>query len=145
MLDWQPDASEKFMRNVIRQDFGDSLRAEYTRSDFGEMVQGKYADTQVKFAELLRLLLTCVGEDEEVNFIHYAGDQLAGHKQGDWTYEIDNANHVTLRYWLNEFRTVEEPISNPPYVTTPEERSDLQKLILDHVRILKARVDQLKP
>ena len=128
------------MKNV-RQDFGDSLRPEYKRSDFGEMVKGKYAATQVEFAELVRLLLTCVGEDEDVNFIHYsAGNLLAGHNQGDWTYEIDNANQITLRYWLNEFSSVEESITNPPQALTPEERSDLQKLILDHVRTLKARV-----
>ena len=128
------------MKNV-REDLADSLRPEYKRSDFGEMIQGKYATTQIEFGELVRLLLTCISQDEAVTFVHYSiGNRLAGHKQGDWTYEIDNANQITLRYWLNEFRTVEEPITNPPYVTTPRERSDRQKLILDHVRTLKARV-----
>ena len=131
--------------NNVRQEFADSLRPEYKRSDFGEMVQGKFALTQVEFAELVRLLLTCAGEDEEVNFVHHSiGNQRASHKLGDWTYEIDNANQITLRYWLNEFGSIEEAIVNPPCVTTPEERSDLQKLILTHVRTLKARVDLLK-
>jgi hypothetical protein len=133
------------MKNV-RQDFADSLRPEYTRSDFGDMVEGKYANTQLEFAELVRLLLTCAGEDEGVTFIHHsAGKSLAGHKPGDWTYEADKANQITLRYWINEFRTLEEPITNSLCITTPQERLDLQKLILDRVRNLKARVDQLKP
>lgn len=132
------------MKN-LKQDLADSLRPEYRRSDFGEMVQGKFALTQVDFAELVHLLLTCTGEDEKVHFVHYSiGNQLADHKRGDWTYEIDNANQITLRHWLNEFRSIEEPITNPPCITTPEERSHLQKLILGHVRTLKARVDQLK-
>jgi hypothetical protein len=132
------------MKN-LRQDLADSLRPEYRRSDFGEMVRGKFELTQVEFAELVRLLITCIGEDEGLNFVHPSiGNQLADHKVGDWTYEIDNANQITLRHWLNEFRSIEEPITNPPCVTTPEERSDLQKLILHHVRTLKARVDRSK-
>ena len=132
------------MKN-LRQDLADSLRPEYRWSDFGEMVRGKFELTQVEFAELVRLLITCIGEDEGLNFVHPSiGNQLADHKVGDWTYEIDNANQITLRHWLNEFRSIEEPITNPPCVTTPEERSDLQKLILHHVRTLKARVDRSK-
>jgi hypothetical protein len=132
------------MKNV-RQDLSDSLRPEYRRSDFGDLVQGKYATSQVEFAELVRLLLTCVGEDEELNFLHHSiGNQLAGHNLGDWTYEIDNANQITLRYWVNEFKSIEQSIPNPPCVSTTEERSDLQKLIRDHVRTLKARVDRLR-
>jgi len=128
------------MKNV-RQDFADSLRPEYRWSDFGEMVQGKHATTQIEFAELVRILLTCVGEDEDVNFLHHSGgNQLAGRKPGDWTYEIDNAHQITLRYWLNEFRSIEEAVPNPPYSTTPEERSELQKLIQHHVRTLKAKL-----
>ena len=132
------------MKNV-RQDFNDSLRPEYRRSDFGKMVEGKYAYSQVEFADLVHLLVTCAGEDEDVNSVHYSiGNQLVGHKQGDWTYEIDNANQITLRYRVNEFRSIEERLTNPPCVTTPEERSELQKLIQHHLRTLKARVDQLK-
>ena len=131
------------MKN-IRPDFDDSLRAEYTRSDFGEMVQGKYATTQVEFAEFVRVLLSCIGQDEGLNFVHHSkGNYLAAHRAGDWTYEIDNANQITLRHWLNEFESVEEPISNPPCVSTPQERSELQNVILEHVRNLKARLGAL--
>lgn len=128
------------MKNV-RQDFVDSLRPEYSRSDFGEMVEGKYAATQTEFAELVRLLITCAGEDEGITFAHHStGNSLAAHAVGDWTYELDNANQITLRYWLNEFSCVEESITNPPCLSTPEERSHLQKLIREHMRTLKARV-----
>jgi len=132
------------MKNV-RQDFDDSLRPEYRRSDCGDLVEGKYAYTHVEFAELVRLLVACLGEDENLNLVHYSsGNRLAGHNRGDWTYEIDNAHQITFRYWLNEFGSIEERITNPPCITTPEERSELQKLIQHHVRTLKARVDQLK-
>jgi hypothetical protein len=123
------------------QEFDDSLRAEYSRSDFGEMVQGKHATTQLDFAGFVRLLLVCIGEDEELKFVHHSpSNDLAAQKAGDWTYEIDNANQITLRYWLNEFGSIEEPISNPPCVTTPQERADLHNLTLKHVRTLKAMV-----
>ena len=131
------------MKN-IRHDVDDSLRPEYTRADFGELVQGKHATTQVEFAELVRLLITCIGEDEGLKFRHHSiGNYLSDHKPGDWTYEIDNANQITLRYWLNEFKTLEEPISNPYRIITPQERSDLQNLLLKHVHILKTRVGAL--
>ncbi|MCA1577345.1 MAG: hypothetical protein LC794_08285 [Acidobacteria bacterium] len=131
------------MKN-IKQDVGDSLRPEYRRADFGEMVRGKYAKTQIEFAELVHLLLTCIGEDEGLTFIsHSPGNRLAGHKLGDWTYEFDNANRITLRYWLSEFNSLEEPLSNPPCVITNEAGSDLQTLLVQHVRGLKARVDAL--
>lgn len=123
----------------IRQDLDDSLRPEYQRSDFGELVQGKHALTQIEFAELVDLLLACIGEDEGVKFINSSpGNRAAGHKPGDWTYELDNTNQITLRYWVNEFRSIEERVSNPPFATTPQEGSDLQNLILKHVRTLKA-------
>jgi hypothetical protein len=48
------------MKN-IRQDIGDSLRPEYKRSDFGDMVQGIYATTELQFAEIVRLLVACIG------------------------------------------------------------------------------------
>ena len=131
------------MKN-IKQDFDDSMRSEYRRSDFGEMVEGKHATTQLEFAEFVRLLLACIGEDEGVAFIpHSSGNYLAAHKAGDWTYEIDNANQITLRYWLSEFGNIEEPISNPPCVSTPQERLDLQNLVEKHVRSLKARLSAL--
>ena len=128
------------MKN-IRQD-SDDLRPEYRRSDFGELVCGKYAQTQIEFAELVRLLIVCIGEEERLIFTHHSiGNSLAGHQSGDWTYEIDNANQITLRYWLSEFRSLNEPISNLPCITTAQERSDLQDLLLKHTRLLKARVD----
>lgn len=128
----------------IRQDSHDSLRPEYKRTDFGEMVQGKHAVTQVEFAELVRLLIACIGEDQGLKFSHHSvGNYLAGHKPGDWTYEIDAANQITLRYWLNEFANIEEPISTSPCVTTPEARSDLQNILQKQVRTLKTRVATL--
>jgi hypothetical protein len=131
------------MKN-LRQDRGDSLRPEYTRSDFGEMAQGKYATTQLQFYELAQLLLACIGEDEGLTFTHHsAGNRLAGHNSGDWTYELDDANQITLRFWLNEIASIEEPISNPVSVTTPQERSELQNLLVSHVRALKTRVKEL--
>lgn len=131
------------MKNV-KKAFDDSLRPEYRRSDFGEMIKGKYATTQVDFAELTHLLVTCIGEEQGLSFLHHSlGNSLAGHKRGDWTYELDNANQITLRYWLTEFRSVAEHMSNQPAITTPEERVDLQNLIATHVGILKTRVDAL--
>ena len=130
------------MKN-IRQDLNDSMRREYRRSDFGKMVRGKYATTQLELAELVNLLITCIGEDFGLKFIHSNNNQLANHKRGDWTYELDNDNQITLRYWLNDFGSIEEPISNPPCVTTPQERSDLQSLLLHHVQALKNKVDAL--
>lgn len=130
------------MKN-LRQNPDDSLRPEYKRSDFGKMVQGKFANTQLEFAELVGILIGCVGEDEALRFIHHSpGNYLAGHKSGEWTYELDNANQITLRYWINEFRSIAEQISNPPSITTPQERSDVHDLILKHVRTLKNKVAQ---
>jgi len=130
------------MKN-IRQDLNDSMRREYRRSDFGKMVRGKYATTQLELAELVNLLITCIGEDFGLKFIHSNNNQIANHKRGDWTYELDNDNQITLRYWLNDFGSIEEPISNPPCVTTSQERSDLQSLLLHHVQALKNKVDAL--
>lgn len=125
------------MKN-LRQNLDDSLRPEYKRSDFGEMVRGKFANSQLEFAELVGLLIACIGEDEALKFIHHSeGNYLSGYKSGEWTYELDNANQITLRYWINEFRNIAEPISNPTSTTTPQERSNLHDLILSHVRILK--------
>jgi len=128
------------MKN-IKQDFADSLRAEYRRSDFGEMARGKYATTPLEFSELVRLLLACIAEDLGLKFGYYSPGNHS--KSGDWTYELDNANQITLRYWLSEFGSIEEPISNPPCVTTPQERSTLQNLLLNHVQALKNKVDAL--
>ena len=127
------------MKN-IRHDLDDSLRSEYRRSDFGEMTRGKHATAQIEFDELVRLLLACIGEDEGLKFITRSSEnQLASHHPGDWTYEIDETNQITLRYWTTELGNIEEQISSPCCITTPQERSELQHLLLKHVRILKAK------
>jgi hypothetical protein len=131
------------MKN-IKADPEDSLRSEYKRSDFGELVSGKYATTQVDFHQLAEALLACIGEDEGVKFKHHSiGNYLANQKPGDWTYEIDNGNQITLRYWLSEFGSVEEAISNPPTVTTSKERTELQDALLKGVIGLKTKLAAL--
>jgi len=118
------------MKN-IKTDPEDTLRPEYKRSDFGEIIRGKYATTQVDFQQLTGALLACIGEDEGLKFIHHSiGNYLAIHTPGDWTYEIDNANQITLRYWLSEFGSIEEVISNPPTIMTAKDRTELQDTLL---------------
>ena len=132
------------MKN-IKVDPEDSLRPEYKRSDFGELIRGKYAMTRVHFHQLTGVLLTCIGEDEGVKFMHHSIDNyLANQKPGDWTYEIDNANQITLRYWLSEFGNIDETISNPPTVTTSKERTELQDVLLTGVKSLKTKLAALK-
>lgn len=127
------------MKNV-KSELNDSLRPEYKRADFGELLRGKYAVTQVEFAELTALLLSCIGEDEGINFNHHSkGNYLANHSFGDWTYEIDNANQITLRYWLNSVRSVCEKIANPPCIMTPKDKAELQRVLLEGVRSLKPK------
>ena len=127
------------MKN-IKSELNDWGRPEYKRSDFGEIVRGKYA-TQVDFAELTALLLAVIGEDEGIKFIHHSiGNYLSDHRSGEWTYEIDNANQITLRYWLDSLKNVSEEISNPPCVMTPKERSELQSALLEGVKKLKTKV-----
>ena len=131
------------MKNV-KQEPGDSLRPEYRRSDFGEMVQGKHAKAEVELAELVRLLLACIGEDEGLTFIHFSrGNQLGGRQRGAWTYELNATNQITLCYWRTEAESLEEVIVNPPHVTDSQGRSELQNLLVNHVRVLKARVNAL--
>ena len=131
------------MKN-IKHDTGDSLRPEYQRSDFGEMVRGKYATAQVDFAELVRLLLACIGEDEGVTFkLHSSGKLAANRQPGEWTYEVDEAGQVTLRYWLTEDESFEELIDKTPHVTDSHGRSQLQNLLVNRGRVLKARVNAL--
>ena len=132
------------MKN-LKNHIDDSLRQEYRRSDFGELVKGKHALTQVQFAELVKLLLACVGEDENLTFSrHSVGNYSAKHQQGDWTYEIDNSNQITLRYWLGEFENIDEGISNPPCIMTAQQRTELKNLLVKHVQELKARVEKLR-
>jgi hypothetical protein len=132
------------MKN-INSDPEDSLRPEYKRSDFGELIRGKYATTQVDFHQLTGALLTCIGEDEGIKFMHHSiGNYLANHKSGDWTYEIDNANQITLRYWLSEFGSTEEAVPNPTSVMTPKDRTELQNALLKGVTSLKTKVAALQ-
>jgi hypothetical protein len=127
------------MKN-IKSELEDSMRPDYKRSDFGEMVRGKYAAAQVDFAELTALLLAVIGEDEGIKFVHHSIENyLADHRPGEWTYEIDNANQITLRYWLNSQKNVSEQISNPPCVMTPKERTELQCALLEGVKKLRAK------
>ena len=131
---------EKSMKN-IKSELDDWMRAEYKRSDFGEIVRGKYATTQVDFAELTALLLAVIGEDEGIKFIHPSiGNYLADHRPGEWTYEIDNANQITLRYRLHSLRNVSETVSSPPDVMTPKERSEIHSALLEGVKKLKTKI-----
>jgi hypothetical protein len=132
------------MKN-IEVDPEDTLRPEYKRSDFGEIIRGKYATTQVDFHQLTGVLLACIGEDEGVKFTHHStGNRHADRKFGDWTYEIDNGNQITLRYWLSEFGSIEVSISNPTCYTTPKVRTELQDALLKGVTNLKTKVAAFK-
>jgi uncharacterized protein len=136
---WQPNVSERFMKK-IRPEMDDWLRPEYKRSDLAELVRGKYAVTEVEFAQLVELILACIGEEENVQFEHHSeGNYLAGHKLGDWTYEMDNANQIKLRYWLSESTSIAEEVTNPTCIMTAQERVELQNSLVDHVRALKTK------
>jgi hypothetical protein len=125
----------------IEPEFDDWLRPDYKRSDFGRMVRG--AVTQVEFAELTRVLLACVGEDEGLRFQHHSqGNCKANHNSGDWTYEIDNSNQITLRYWLDSVKSISQELSNPPCVTTQAETDELQRVLTSGVRDLQSKILQ---
>jgi hypothetical protein len=80
-----------------------------------------------------------------MKFIHHSiGNYLAQHKPGEWTYEIDNANQITLRYWLSEFGSVEEAVSNPTSVMTPTDRTELQNALHKGVIGLKTKLTELR-
>lgn len=131
------------MKN-LRQDTGDSLRSEYKRSDFDKITEGRYARTQIEFAEIVRILIACIGEDNNITFAHHSsGNYLAGHRHGDWTYELDNANQITLRYWLGEFENIEERLLNPPALMSSQQKIELQTLLVTHLERLRTRVDNL--
>jgi hypothetical protein len=122
----------------IKSESEDWIRPGYTRSELRGLTRGKYADANVEFSQLVYLLLACIGEDEGIHFQHHsAGHVLGGHKRGDWAYEITNSNDIILRHWLDEVKTVEELISDPPIITDPKEMSRLQEVLLIHVRALK--------
>ncbi len=127
------------MKNI--REYFDDLRPEYKRSDFGEMVTGKHAVVDLALAEFARLLIACIGEDEGLTFILHRGKPPVRRKAGDWTYEIDTADRITLRYWLNKIESIDEPVSNQPGVRTPQERAALQDLLEKHVQQLRTKVD----
>lgn len=122
----------------VKTELDDWLRPEYKRSDLGELVRGKYANTEVEFSEAVRLLLSCIGEVEHIHFSHHSVGRYGEQRRaGDWTFEIDIGNQITLRYWLSEHANVEELVSNPPAITKPAERTEFQDLLVKHVRALK--------
>lgn len=128
------------MKN-IEQDY-DELRPEYRRRDFAGSVRGKHAYDELEFSGYARALLYCVAEDEGLKFTgHSLLEEVRAHRQpGDWTYEIDDANQITLRYWLSPTASIEESISNPPCVNNPQLRAELQNLLTTHIRALKSKV-----
>lgn len=127
------------MKNIEIEPQIDELRPEYKRSDFGKFVRG--AVTQVEFAERVALLLSCIGEDEDIRFTHHSiGNSLANQQFGDWTYEIDNGNQVTLRYWRDSLGSIEVNVTNPPCIVTAEDNTKLQNALIEGVRALKTRV-----
>jgi hypothetical protein len=127
------------MKNLEAESEVDELRSSYSRNDFSKFVRG--AVTQVEFAERVALVLSCIGEDEQVRFAHHStGNHLANHQAGDWTYEIDNANQVTLHYWLDSVSTIEVSNPNPPNILTAEDNNHLIDSLSQSVRSLKAKV-----
>ena len=127
------------MKNLEAESEVDDLRSGYTRADFKKFVRG--AVTEVDFAERVALLLSCIGEDENVRFAHHSiGNHFADHQRGDWTYEIDNANQVTLRYWLNSINSIEMSNPNPPCILTAEDNDKLIDSLGQSIRSLKAKL-----
>ena len=129
------------MKNIKREP-EDSLRPEYQRSDFGELVRGKFAISQVDFLELTGLLLSCIGEDEGIKFkVRANGNVLPDHRRAEWTYEVDNHNRVILRYWKSSKTNLAENLSNPVAITSAKERKELQTVLKQGVKSLKAKID----
>ena len=93
--------------------------------------------------ELTGLLLACIAEDEGLEFkYHSHASVFADRTQGDWTYEADNHNQVTLRYWRNPTTSFAEKVSNPVAVSNAEERKELQAALTQGVQNLKAKISQ---
>jgi hypothetical protein len=67
--------SERFMKK-IKPEMDDWLRPEYKRTDFGELVRGKYAGTHLEFADLVRLLIACIGKHEKIQFAWQAARRV---------------------------------------------------------------------
>ena len=125
----------------ITSETDDWLRSEYRREDLGDFVQGKYPISEVEFAQLVALLMAMIGEDNDIQIEPLSkSNHLARRTEGDWTYELDHANQISLHYWQSEFTSIVEHISNPPCVTTDLERQQLQRMLSHHVRALKAKV-----
>jgi hypothetical protein len=118
----------------------DELRSEYKRSDFGKFVGG--AVTQVEFAELVSLLLACIGQDEGIAFqIQSEGNSFQLPTAGDWTYEMGHSDsQITLRHWLGAWNNISEQISNPPCIVTAEDNNNLIDALTTGVRALKDKV-----
>lgn len=115
------------------------LRSEYRRSDFLHFVRG--AGTEIELAERIALLLGCIGEEEHINFSHHSiGNYLAEHQEGDWTYEIDNANQVTLRHWFSSKGSIAVNLTNPPVIITAEDNHNLIEALATGVRTLQTKV-----
>lgn len=127
------------MKNTDVESEIDELRPEYKRSDFAKFDRG--AVTQVEFSERVSILLACIGEEENLNFVLQTfGSVGAEHQRGDWTYEIDNGNQVTLRYWLNSLGNIEINVTNPPCIFTAEDNNTLIDALTSGVSSLKAKV-----
>ena len=119
----------------------DDLRPEYRRTDFAEMVRGRYGATQVEFGELVHLLLSCIAEDSDLDFtLHHVGNFGANRQFGEWTYEFGIGNQITLRYWLDSFRSIQVHVTNPPCVTDPKERAELNDSLMAGVQSLTGKV-----
>ena len=128
------------MKNIDLE-LDDSLRREYHRSDFGELIRGKFGMTQVDLVDLTSILLACIGENEGIEFKF--NNAVPGHwRHGDWTFSFDDKNEITLSYWIWEFESIEEKISNPPCISTAIERSELHSRLLEGVKALKERVSE---
>lgn len=125
------------MKN-FKEDWTDTLRPEYKRSDFGEFTIGKYANIPVDFAEMARLLLVCLGEDEGLHF-HNAAN-LTVPKPGDWTYSFDVPNQMRLSYWIDTHTRIDETVTGPLKVSSPKESANLRDLIHDRFNVIKESI-----
>ena len=52
---------------------------------------------------------------------------------------------IWANLFVSEHANVEELISNPPVVTKPAERAELQELLLNHVGALREKVARQNP
>lgn len=122
----------------IDPELNDWLRPEYKRSDFGKFVRGKYANRPIEYRDVVTMLLACVGEDEGILFQSHS--RRNPRNRGDWTYEIDRANQIILRYWSDSSHSIEELLGNHGAVTTPNERQELLALVRKGLASLRGRI-----